>query len=303
MMRKSLYLGWMDGSVYLKIKEINYFGVVSVGIIVFWLLLFSLIPFLMVFVASFLQKGEDSFLAPIFTLNNYIRLFDMLYAEIFLKSFYLAIGTTILCLIIGYPFAYLLTTFPKKYQHILLLLVIIPFWTSSLIRTYALIAIIKTEGLLNSLLLNLGIINKPLEIMYTQVAIFIGMVYTLLPFMILPLYATLEKLDKRYIEASMDLGANRFQTFLKIILPLSMPGVIAGTMLVFLPSLGIFYIPDILGGAKDLIIGSFIRNQFLIFRDWGFGSAANVVLMLLMGLMLLAYYKSSKTINNKKSNI
>lgn len=163
-------------------------------------------------------------------------------------------------------------------------------------RTYALIAILKTKGLLNALLLWIGIIEEPLEIMYTQSAVFVGMVYTLLPFMILPLYASIEKIDFRLVEAAKDLGANTFHIFKSIIIPLSLPGIIAGSTLVFLPALGMFFIPDILGGAKELIVGSFIRNQFLLFRDWPFGSAASVVLLLIMFVLLMLLAKSQKMV-------
>ena len=167
-------------------------------------------------------------------------------------------------------------------------------------RTYALIAIIKTKGLLNAALLSLGLITAPLELMYTDIAVFIGMVYTLLPFMILPLYASIEKIDTRLLEAAGDLGAGFWGKLTKITIPLSMSGIIAGSMLVFLPALGMFYIPDLLGGAKNLIVGSFIRNQFLTFRDWPFGSAAAMVLTFLMLAMVAFYYYSQKRISQKE---
>lgn len=251
----------------------------------------ALVPFLLVFVASFLTKGEDQFLAFAFSLESYAKILDPMYGAIFLSSLKLSFLTSIATLLLALPFAYYLSTLKGYAKSMGLLLMIIPFWTSSLVRTYALVAILKTEGVLNTLLLSLGIVETPLEILYTQSAVMIGMVYTLLPFMILPIYASFEKLDHRYIEAARDLGANGFWLTFKIILPLVSSGIFAGIILVFLPSMGMFFIPDLLGGAKDLIIGSFIRNQFLTFRDWPFGSVASVVLTLLMLAMIYAYTK------------
>lgn len=275
-------------------NKLSLFVKLSIFSVVAWLLLFALLPNLLVVVSSFLTKGESNFLVFSGSIDSYIKLFDPIYLSVFLDSFYLAIITTIFTLIIAYPFAYVIATTPKKYKFLLLLLVIIPFWTSSLVRTYALIAILKTKGLLNALLLFLGIIETPMEIMYTQTAVFIGMVYTLLPFMILPLYVSIEKIDFKLVEAARDLGASKFNIFKTVIIPLSLPGIIAGSTLVFLPALGMFFIPDILGGAKELIVGSFIRNQFLLFRDWPFGSAASVVLLIIMFIMLALLAKSQK---------
>lgn len=281
-------------------NKLSFFSKISISLVLVWLVLFALIPNFLVIVSSFLTKGDTQFLLFEFSLDSYIKLFDYTYLSVFLDSMKLAIITTLIALIISFPFAYIIATAPKKFRFILLLLVIIPFWTSSLVRTYALIAILKTKGLLNALLLFLGIIDQPLEIMYTQTAVFIGMVYTLLPFMILPLYASIEKIDFRLIEAAKDLGASKFQIFKTIIIPLSLPGIIAGSTLVLLPALGMFFIPDILGGAKELIIGSFIRNQFLLFRDWPFGSAASVVLLLIMFLMLALLAKAQKISASKE---
>ncbi len=283
-------------------SKIFSFSKISIFVVVFWLLSFALIPHILVIISSFLTKGEDEFLNFTLSFESYLKLFDPIYLNIFLDSVYLATVTTIITLVLAFPFAYIIATAPKKYKFLLLLLVIIPFWTSSLVRTYALIAILKTKGLLNAFLLSVGLIETPLEIMYTQTAVFIGMVYTLLPFMILPLYVSLEKIDNRLIEAAKDLGASKIDIFRTIIIPLSSAGIIAGSILVFLPSLGMFFIPDILGGAKELIVGSFIRNQFLQFRDWPFGSAASVVILLIMFVMLYFLAKAQKksTLGDKK---
>ena len=174
----------------------------------------------------------------------------------------------------------------------MLLLVMIPFWTNTLIRTYAMVAVLKADGILSKTLMFLGIIDMPLKIMYTETAIFIGYIYTLLPFMILPLYAALEKLDNRLIEASRDLGASRWATFRKITIPLTTPGILSGCMLVFLPALGMFYIPDILGGARTMLLGNYIRDQFLTARDLPMGAAASIAMTVIMGVLLALYFQS-----------
>lgn len=281
-------------------RGLSRFALFSIGILWIWILLFAFLPQLMVLAASLLSKGSRQFIAFKVSADSYLRLFDPIYLGIFADSFRLALVTTLLCLLIAYPFAATLARVSPRWRPVLLVMVIIPFWTSSLVRTYALIAIIKTKGLLNAALLSLGLISEPLELMYTDIAVFIGMVYTLLPFMILPLYASIEKIDTRLLEAAGDLGAGFWGKLTKITVPLSMPGIIAGSMLVFLPALGMFYIPDLLGGAKNLIIGSFIRNQFLIFRDWPFGSAAAMVLTLLMLAMVALYYYSQKRISQRE---
>lgn len=264
----------------------------SAGLIWFWLGLFVLVPLLMLLTASFLQRGDTEFIKFAFTLENYQRILNSIYLDVFWNSFYLAAVTTLFCLLIGYPFAFLLARVNGAYKHLFLLLVIIPFWTSSLIRTYAMVIILKTNGVMNSFLLWLGVIQEPLQLLYTQTAVVIGLVYSLLPFMVLPLYATIEKLDMRLIEAAKDLGARKVMIFMSIIIPLTMPGIIAGSMLVFLPALGMFYIPDLLGGAKALLIGNLIQNQFLSARDWPFGAAVSVMLVFVMTLLLVLYYFS-----------
>ncbi|MEW5773877.1 MAG: spermidine/putrescine ABC transporter permease PotB [Thermodesulfobacteriota bacterium] len=267
-----------------RTSDRSLFRTLAVGGVMAWLLVFVAAPNLLVLGASFASRGETEFLALPVSLDSYSRLLSPLFAGIFADSFYLAAGTTLLCLLAGYPFAYILARLPKARRPVLLLLVIIPFWTNSLIRTYALVFILKTEGLLNDLLLGLGLASEPLSLLYTDAAVFVGLTYTLLPFMILPLYASIEKLDERLLEAARDLGASRPRVFWRITVPLTAPGIAAGCMLVFLPSFCLFYIPDILGGAKTLLVGNFIKNQFLSARDWPLGSAAS---MLLTGVMAL----------------
>ena len=275
-------------------KTSGLFKSIAVGTIWFWLLLFALIPNLMVVAASLMERGETDFVNFAFSLDSYRRLLDPLYLEVVWSSLYLAVITTLLCLLAGFPFAWLLARSSARWRPLLLLLVIIPFWTSSLVRTYATVIILRTNGVLNELLLGLGLLAEPLELLYTPTAVLLGLVYALLPFMVLPLYAALEKLDPRLFEAARDLGAGRLRIFTKIVLPLTLPGIIAGSMLVFLPALGMFYIPDMLGGAKNLLVGNLIQDQFLSARNWPLGSAASVLLTLLMGLLLWVYYLSAR---------
>jgi spermidine/putrescine transport system permease protein len=269
-----------------------FFKRLAIGGVVGWIIVFALVPNLILGGASFLHRNEVSLIHPTLTLQNYGRLLEPAFFNMLLDSIVLASLAMLLCLLIGYPFAYIVARAPEKTSNIMLLLVMVPFWTNSLIRVYALIAILKADGILNSLLLKMGVIGQPLSLMYTPVAVFVGLVYTLLPFMILPLYAAIKRLDINLLEAARDLGAGRIRTFWKITIPLTMPGIIAGCMLVFIPALGMFYIPDILGGARTMLIGNYIRDQFLTARDLPMGSAASVMLTLIMGIMLLFYYYS-----------
>jgi spermidine/putrescine transport system permease protein len=268
-------------------------------LIVSWLTLFVLIPNVMIIGTSFLTRDEANLIDLTFTLDNYARLFDPLYAKVLWHSFYMAIIATIMCLIIGYPFAYIVAKMPHKWRPFMLFLVIVPFWTNSLIRTYGLKIVLGTQGILNKSLMAMDIIDKPLRIMYTETAVMIGLVYILLPFMILPLYSAIEKLDHHYIEAAKDLGASKLQTFTRVILPLTMPGIIGGCLLVLLPALGMFYVSDLLGGAKNLLIGNVIKSQVLNARNWPFGAATSIALTIAMAVMLYAYYRAGKLLNKK----
>jgi len=278
-------------------NEKSRFRRLAIGIVSFWITVFVFFPNVMVVVTSFLKRDPAHFVEGTFTAESYRNLFEPVFFRIFLNSFKNALAATAVCLILSYPFASMLCRIRPGVRRYLLVLVIIPFWTSSLIRTYALIILLKSNGILNAMLLTAGLIQEPLQILYTDLAVFCGMVYTLLPFMILPLYSSIEKLDPLVVEAAHDLGASRMQAFVRVILPLTMPGVIAGCILVFLPALGLFYIPDLLGGAKSMLIGNFIRDQFLTAGNWPSGAAASVILTLLMGVMLVGYYYSLKKFN------
>lgn len=274
-------------------KNTNFFERFSLSLIMTWLILFAVIPFLFVLVTSFFSE-PITFQPSTFTLENYRQLINPVYFRVFEKSFILAGLATFFCLIVGYPFAYLLARLKSNYKNLLLMLVIIPFWTSSLIRSYAMVAILKTRGLLNHLLMSLAIIHEPLHLLFSNTAVFIGLVYNLLPFMILSLYTNLERFDMRLVEAGQDLGASKWTLFQKIILPLSMPGIIAGSIMVFLPAMTLFYITDILGGAKSILLGNLLRNTILETQNWPLGSAISVALLIIMSMMFIVYFHRSR---------
>lgn len=267
------------------------FKLASLSIIWAWLIIFALGPFVLILGTSILQHDVDHLVIAQVTASNFLQLFQPLYLNIFLRSFYLAGLCTFFCLVIAYPFAYIIARSRERFKNILLLLVIIPFWTSSMIRTYAMMAILKTKGLLNGVLLWLHIIHAPLLLLYSNTAVIIGLVYNLLPFMVLPLYANIEKLDYHLVDAARDLGANKITIFRRIIIPLTAPGIIAGVILVFLPAMTLFYIPDILGGAKSVLLGNLIENQFLFVNNWPEGSAISIALTIIMAFLLMFYRK------------
>ena len=273
----------------------------------FWLLFFFLVPFVIVFKISLsqtavamppyapalgLEEGFAGLLSQLRELgiDNYIWLTeDALYFNAYVSSVLIAAVSTVLALLVGYPIAYGMARAPASLRPALLMLVILPFWTSFLIRVYAWIGILKPEGLLNQLLLAIGIIDEPLIILNTHSAIFIGIVYSYLPFMILPLYASLEKMDHSLIEAAQDLGCPPVTAFWKITFPLSLPGVVAGCMLVFIPAVGEFVIPDLLGGSQTLMIGKTLWSEFFANRDWPVASAVAVILLLLLIVPIMIF--------------
>lgn len=276
-------------------KHDSFFKKFSLSVIWFWLLIFALLPFGLVTIASFLSRTDASLITLPLTVINYLQLNNSIYIKIFKESFYIAGICTAICLLLGYPFAYLIARMQGSLKNLLILLVIIPFWTSSLIRCYSMITILKPKGVINSILLWLGVIDKPLPLLFTDTSVMIGLVYNLLPFMILPLLTNIERLDHRLIDAARDLGANRLTTFRKIILPLTLPGILSGSILVFLPAMTIFYIPDLLGGSKSILLGNLIQNQFLIAENWPLGSAISIVFTLLLAVLLLIYWRSTRS--------
>ena len=277
----------------------NKFQKITVAIIFSWLIFFVLIPNLLVLTVSFLTRDGSDFYALPFTLDNYANLFNPLYAQVVWNSLYMSGIATIICLLIGYPFAFMVSKINPKYRPFLLFLVVLPFWTNSLIRIYGMKVFLGVKGVLNTMLMDMGILSEPIRILNTEVAVIIGLVYLLLPFMILPLYSAIEKLDGRLLEAARDLGANAVQRFFRVILPLTMPGIVAGCLLVLLPAMGMFYVADLLGGAKVLLVGNVIKSEFLISRNWPFGSAISIGLTILMALLIFVYYRAYKLLNKK----
>lgn len=259
-----------------------------------WLAIFALLPFILVLLISFLSYSDNNPIIWKFSLGNYRQFLDPVFFIILLRSLILASFCTLLCLILAYPFAFLLSQIPVKNRSLLLVLLIIPFWTSSLIRTYAILTLIKAKGLINHSLLALGIIHHPLQILYTNTAVVIGIVYNLLPYMILPLYSNIEKLDHNIFHAARDLGAGRMRILWSIAIPLTLPGIVSGVTLVLLPAMTLFYIPDILGGAKSLLLGNLVQQQFLSMNDWPGGAATSVVLTGLMLILMFIYRRTNK---------
>jgi spermidine/putrescine transport system permease protein len=257
----------------------------------FWLIVFFALPLLIVFVYSFLKRGPYGQIVWEFNLQNYVRFFDPLYLKIFARSFKIAGLTTLLCFLLGYPMAYWLATRPPRWRNTLLLLLMIPFWTNFLVRTYAWILILRDTGLVNNVLTGLGLISQPLPLFGNDFAIVIGLVYAWFPDMVLPCYAAVERLDFSLVEAAQDLYANEWRAFARVVFPLTLPGIVAGSILVFIPSLGAYVTPDLLGGAKSVMIGNVIQSQFLTVRDYPFGSAFSFVLMALMLVATLLYFR------------
>jgi putrescine transport system permease protein len=266
-----------------------------------WLTIFFLIPLAIVFqislsvkqfgqppYSSLLTFGEDGTVQLTLHLSNFLFLLsDNLYINAYLNSIKVALISTIIALFIGYPMAYFIARAPERWRNILLMLIILPFWTSFLLRVYAWIGFMKGNGVINNTLIGLGLIDQPLVMMQTDFAVYVGIVYTYLPFMILPLYANLVKLDQSLLEASADLGARPFRTFLSITLPLSMPGVIAGSLLVFIPAIGEFVIPALLGGPGTLMIGRVLWDEFFANRDWPVAAAVAFAMLLVVVIPIM----------------
>ena len=274
-----------------------------------WLLIFFLVPFFIVFKISLsdiataippytptfdFSTGIGEFLSQL-DFENYAFIFsDSLYVNAYFSALKIAGISTLITLLVAYPIAYGMARAPKEWQPTLVMLVILPFWTSFLIRVYAWIGILKKEGLLNLFLMNLGIISEPLTIMNTPLAVYIGIVYSYLPFMILPLYASLEKINPSLLEAAADLGSPPWKSFWQVTFPLSLPGVLAGCFLVFIPATGEFVIPDLLGGSDTLMIGKTLWNEFFANRDWPVSSAVAVVLLLVLVVPIVLFQRNQE---------
>lgn len=262
-----------------------------IGPVVIWMVLFLLVPLLYICAISLLSKNAYGGVDFIFSLDAWSSIFQSDYIKVFGVSFSLSLKTTVLCLIIGYPFAYVIANSPKKLKPTLVLLLMLPFWINSMIRIYGWNTILRSQGILNTILQALGIIDAPLNLLYTDGAVLFGMVYDLLPFTVLPIYTSIEKIDPSLIEAASDLGCGKLHIFTRVIFPLTMPGIFAGSIQTFIPSLGLFYISDMMGGAKTMYIGNLIKNQFMSARNWPFGAALALVLILITLILMKLYTK------------
>ncbi len=260
------------------------FKTISFHLLTWWLILFAMLPVLVIFSLSFFSQSEEGIFKLPLTLENFAILKEAYFYKILFRSFMTALSATACCFVIAYPFSYLLAK--QKQANILLVLILIPFWTSSLIRTYALMGLLKAQGLFNLLLLKLHIIHQPLSLLYNQTAVVIGLSYNLLPFMILPLYNTFDKFDHTLISAGRDLNASWLYIFRRVIWPISLPGVKNSLIMVLFPAMTLFYIPNILGGAKSFLLGNLIENQFFVLDDWPGGASTSLLLCLIMVLGL-----------------
>jgi spermidine/putrescine transport system permease protein len=281
-------------------------GLLSPGML--WILLFFNLPLLIVLFISFVERGRAGGIRipPVYTLENYAQLFNacastfagpecnpLLYVGIFWHSVRIGLVVTLWCILLGYPLSYFIARQKPVLRDALMILVIIPFWTNFLVRTYALKQVLATEGLINAMLMNLGLIGSPLDLLFNEFAVVVGLIYGYLPFAVLPMYASIEKFDHTLLEAAADLGASPRRAFLRIMLPLTLPGVVAALVLVFVPVVGAFITPDIMGGGKVEMIGTLINRQFGVARNWPFGSSMSLILMLLVLVGVIGYFRSS----------
>jgi len=253
-------------------------------------LLFFAVPLAIIIVLSLLTRGDYGGAEQPWNTESYRRLLDPLYVAILWRSVWMAAAATVLCLLLGFPLALYISR-AQKNRGLLLQLVILPFWTSFLIRTYAWLFLLRDTGLINTALLRIGAIHQPLPLLYNNGAVLLGLVYGYLPFMVLPVYAALERLDPSLSEAAADLGASPLAIVTRVIAPLAAPGILAGSMLVFIPSLGAYLTPDLMGGGRTVMIGNLVQNQFTTARDWPFGSALSLTLMILTALVLILFLR------------
>ncbi len=265
---------------------------VMVGPVSGWMLLFVLIPFIYIVVISFMKRSTYGGVEMEFTIQNILQVFDPAYLKVFGVSVIYALITTLLCILIGYPFAYFVAKKSEIQKTVIMALVMVPFMISSLIRLFAWINLLRRDGAINRFLMAVGLIHEPLQMVYNNVGAVIGLTYTLLPFMILPLYSSIEKLDKSLLEACSDLGAKPVEAFLRVTLPLTMPGIFAGTIMTFIPTLGLFFVIDLMGGSKILVMGSLIRNEFITAKDWPLGAALSLFLIIITLILVKLYQKN-----------
>ncbi len=277
-----------------KLKSRTIPMLVMVSPVTLWMIFLIALPLAYVLFISFCTTDPVTHNIQLgFSLKNYAQLFDPLYLGIYGNSLLIAAVSTIMCILLGYPFAYSMANAGRVRKTIMMVLLMLPFWTNSLIRIYGWSAILEKGGVLNSILGGLGLITEPLEIMYTPFAVILGMVYTLFPFMVLPIFTSIDKLDRTLLEAASDLGAKRWRAFWHITLPLTASGIFAGTIMVFIPVLGFFFVADLMGGGKQQMIGNLIERQFKEAYNWPFGAALSIVLIVLTIVMVRIYTRTS----------
>lgn len=280
----------------------DYAGLVPAAVMI---TLFMIMPLLIILVYSFLTPGPYGGVEPVFTTGAYTKIFlerdlfdrlafDPSTLHIIFRSVWIAIVSVIGCLVLGFPVAYYIAVQSAERRAVLLLLITIPFWTNLLIRTYCWILVLRDTGLINSSLISIGLIEEPVTMLYTEGAVALGLIYTFVPFMVLPIYASLERLDPKLIEAGRDLYCSKWEALRLVVLPLSMPGIIAGSILVFIPGIGAFIAPELLGGGKNLMLGSLVQLQFSSARNWPFGSALSMVIMAVVMISLFIYARNAR---------
>ncbi len=281
-----------------KVGGLNKAKIIMTSPVSLWLILLVAVPFIYVLGISFMEKGTYGGVKFAITLENYKKVLNPIYMKVFGQSLLIAAIITFICILIAYPFTYYIAQKSTTKKVVLMSMVSIPFLVPSLIRLFSLTNLLGKHGLINSILMKLGIIDTPLALVYNELGSMIGLVYILLPFMILPLYSSIEKLDKTYIEASSDLGAKPYKTFINVTLPLTMSGIFAGSILVFIPALGLYYVTDIMGGSKMQLIGNIIRDEFMTARNWPVGAAISVFLVIITLGMIFGYQKSGGDMND-----
>lgn len=275
-----------------KKRKWNPAFLIMVGPVSAWMILLVLVPFLYIVAISFMKRSTYGGVELGFTLQNLLQVFELSNLKVFGESVLIAGVTTIICILIAYPFAYFVAQKSAIKKTVFMALVMVPFMISSLIRLFSWINLLRREGIVNRLLLDIGVIQEPLQMVYNMVGVIIGLVYTLLPFMIMPLYSSIEKLDKSLLEACGDLGAKPAVAFLKVTLPLTMPGIFAGVIMTFIPALGLFFVTDLMGGSKILVMGNLIRNQFITAKNWPLGASLSLFLIAITLLLVKIYQKS-----------
>ena len=262
-----------------------------------FLAVFAAFPVISMLFMSVLTAGRFGGVTTPFTLDNFVRATDQTFLKVIFTSILIAAATAILSLLIGFPTALFISRLTRKWQVILIIAIILPYWTNFLVRTYAWLVLLNNEGIINKFLKNIGLISQPIEMLYTPFAVIIGMTYLYLPLMILPIYAALEKVDKNLVEASLDLGSSAWKSLRTVSIPLAMPGILIGLIFVFVPSMGNFVVPELLGGGKTVMIGNLVRDQFLKARDWPFGATFALVLTIILIVLISIQSRVSRKVN------